>query len=209
MAIRLEMTEAFVDPSWFRMAKYGGSAMVDAEGFVVLREKRLRFANPEEALPPGTWVEVSCPRNFECVSRAEQQAKQAAWEKQREVEREAERDKKNARRDTALALNSSLTIGVPWEPDIKDVLSGLSFNSSGNGYNKATVQHIRLLAELETGRIKRKKGDFLCTAASGSNGKNWANGEPVRFADGDGNSYLAPITCKQCLALAKRLAGIK
>jgi hypothetical protein len=209
MAIKLEITEPFIDPVWFRMARSGGSALVDAEGFVVLREKRLRFADPAEALPPGTWVNVTCSRNFECESLAVQQQRHEAWQKQREAEEQVKREARNKRRDEALALNASLTLGVAWEPAIKDVLSGLSFNSSGNGYNKATVQHVRLLEGLESGRIKRKKGDFLCTSASGSNGKSWANGDPVHFSDGDGKPYLAPVTCKQCLALAKRIAGIK
>lgn len=66
---------------------------------------------------------------------------------------------------------------VPWELGTKMVLSGLSANSCGSGCRRNTVNHIRLLARLDAGRIHRTSGDFLCTPKSGSNGSEYASGE--------------------------------
>lgn len=91
-----------------------------------------------------------------------------------------------------------------WDVGIKDVLSGLSQTSFGDGRNRATVEHIYLLEPLQAGRLARKAGDFLCTAASGSNGKRWSSKVIERSHDGDGLPYQPKVSCRACLAAAER-----
>lgn len=74
----------------------------------------------------------------------------------------------------------------------------------GHGRNKATVEHIYLLEPLIEGRLQRRKGDFLCTSAAGTNGKQWSSKVIERLTDGSGNDFQPKVTCKACLSVAKR-----
>lgn len=82
-----------------------------------------------------------------------------------------------------------------WDVGIKDVHSGR---------NKATADQIRLCEALHEERLQRQAGDFLCRSASGINGKQWSSRDAERAVDGDGNECVPPVTCPQCLALARR-----
>ena len=106
-------------------------------------------------------------------------------------------------KNKCLKFNAQFDIPFKWSVGIKDVLSGLSFNSMGNGRNSATVGHVLVLEDVQIGRLKRQAFTFLCTSKSGSDGKNWSG---TRFDESgeiltaqDGTSYLHPITCKSCL----------
>ena len=66
----------------------------------------------------------------------------------------------------------------------------------------ATVNHIHLLEPLEKGRLVRTAGDFLFTAAQGSNGRRWSSVEATAL-DGDGGNYQPKVTCSKCLSLAR------
>jgi hypothetical protein len=106
-----------------------------------------------------------------------------------------EREKESRRIELeAQEFNRSLMIPVKWTPGIKDVLSGLKEGSNGCGVNRRTVIHIRLDEPLINGRIKRIKGDFLCTTAKGNNGKAWSSQEREN----------GKVTCKSCLELAAK-----
>lgn len=71
-----------------------------------------------------------------------------------------------------------------------------------NGINRRTVIHVLLLEDIRDGRLVRNEGDFLCTAAGGSNGKLWVN--PATHSDGEYGPYVCEITCKQCIKAALR-----
>ena len=85
-----------------------------------------------------------------------------------------------------------------WETGIKDVLSGLSENSMGDGRSSRTVQHIYLLESFTGQRLRRNKGDFLCTSAKGSNGE--------RYSQQIIEEGRAP-TCRACLKIADKFAA--
>ena len=91
---------------------------------------------------------------------------------------------------------------VRWQVGQKDVLRGLSARSWGDGRSKATVNHIHRLEPLEKGRLVRTAGDFLFTAAQGSNGRRWSSVEATAL-DGDGGNYQPKVTCSKCLSLAR------
>jgi len=110
-------------------------------------------------------------------------------------------DKMRCASKQASAFNQSLNIPVDWHTGYKDVLSGLSENSWGDGTNKATVGHIEFLESLNDGRLKRERGEFLCTKKKG---KQWSGDSHLKSIDGDGNCYNAKVTCKTCIKAANR-----
>jgi len=208
MKTHLLKTPGFVNPFWVNGVRCGDhAAVVNQDGTVTLRGETLEVLGG--ALLPGTAVRVWLNREgfFVCASVSEleqsKQAKIAADAAAAEVLRQ----KRQALRLAAEQFNARLDLPVAWDVGIKDVLSGLSDRSWGDGSNKATVYHIRLLEPLRAARLVRAEGDFLCTARRGTNGKLWAASKPVRIDDGQGVSYPPAVTCKKCLALASRWAS--
>lgn len=131
---------------------------------------------------------------------AARKAEQLAQEERKALEL---KNSLNAQRQRDETFNARIKLPVAWEVGQKDALSGLSERSFGGGRSKSTVEHILLLEELVDGRFKRAKGDFLCTSASGSNGRRWAS-TAVWATDGNGAAYAPAVNCKACLKAAKR-----
>lgn len=193
----------FLNPIWFnRICSGRHAATVTQDGTVLLDGEMLTFR--DASLPSGTPVEVwlNFAGHFVCATRADIEAESAARATREHEAAEKRRLQLNALRAEAEAFNTRIRLPVRWETGIKDVLSGLSEHSWGDGRNKATVEHIYLLEPLAAGRLKRDEGDFLCTSASGSNGKRWSGQIAERAVDGDGNRYQPKVTCKACLARA-------
>lgn len=200
------LTEAsgLVDPMLFNTLRGGKQeqAEVADDGSVTVQGVRLVFR--EAPLPHGTKVRVWLARDYICATEEDLAADASRREAQRLREQEQRRRELNQLRSEAEAVNGLIRLPFQWTAGIKDVLSGLSENSVGDGRNRATVNHILLLDDADLGRLKRKKGNFLCTSQSGSDGKRWSNQVPeARAYDGDGNTYTPRITCSQCLKLAE------
>ncbi|WP_298601246.1 hypothetical protein [uncultured Zoogloea sp.] len=194
-----------LEPFWFNKVRHGQHAAVVAEdGTVTLEGVALRVR--DEAPAPGTAVQVWLNGSgfFVCATLEEIEREAQARRNAEAAEAERRRQKLNAMRADAEAFNARIALPVKWDVGIKDVLSGLSENSWGDGRSKATVEHIYLLEPLEAGRLTRKEGDFLCTSASGTNGKRWSSKIVERCHDGEGTPYQPKVTCKACLALAQR-----
>ena len=94
-------------------------------------------------------------------------------------------------------FNQSLNIPVRWSSEIKQVLSGLSENSAGNGTNRRSVNHIYLKEELTYGRLKREANSFLCSQVKSKWGGNWSG------TLGD-HGIETKVTCQSCLKIANR-----
>lgn len=194
-----------LEPFWFNKVRHGQHAAVVAEdGTVTLEGVALRVR--DEAPAPGTAVQVWLNGSgfFVCATLEEIKREAQARRNAEAAEAERRRQKLNALRADAEAFNARIALPVKWDVGIKDVLSGLSENSWGDGRSKATVEHIYLLEPLEAGRLTRKEGDFLCTSSSGTNGKRWSSKIVERCHDGEGTPYQPKVTCKACLALAQR-----
>lgn len=194
-----------LEPFWFNKVRHGQHAAVVAEdGSVTLEGVALRVR--DEAPAPGTAVQVWLNGSgfFVCATLDEIEREAQARRDAEAAEVERRRQKLNAMRADAEAFNARIALPVKWDVGIKDVLSGLSENSWGDGRSKTTVEHIYLLEPLEAGRLTRKEGDFLCTAASGTNGKRWSSKIVERCHDGEGTAYQPKVTCKACLAAAQR-----
>lgn len=194
-----------LEPFWFNRVRHGHhAAEVAAGGTVTVDGVMLRLRG--EAPAPGTAVQVwlNASGFFVCATLEEIEREAQARRNAEAAEAEQRRQDLNAMRADAESFNARIALPVKWDVGIKDVLSGLSENSWGDGRSKATVEHIYLLEVLEAGRLTRREGDFLCTPASGTNGKRWSSKVVERCHDGEGRPYQPRVTCKACLALAKR-----
>lgn len=98
----------------------------------------------------------------------------------------------------AAEFNATLNIPFIWCTDIKVVMSGMQAGSNGNGVNRRSVQHVRVLEDYSEGRFKRKKGDFLCgpdhSVHQGYTDHAWTA------------EAKSQVTCKQCINVAKRFS---
>jgi len=194
-----------LNPFWHLRHCQGEHLAIVGEG----REVQLGGATlrlRDDALAPGAEVKVwlSTSGFFVCtlvqdiqVANEEQRAAEA-------VEYAEVFARLNTLRAEAEAFNAQIKPPVRWAVGIKDVLSGLSERSWGDGRNRATVNHVYLLEPLNSSRLKRNAGDFLCTASGDTNGKDWSGKMLETRSDGNGESYQPKVTCKACLKLAKR-----
>lgn len=188
----------FLNPFWFNQIRYGEhEATVNELGHVILQGETLRFK--VGALPTGTRVRVWLNQAgfFVCATEAELE-KRVALQKEAEAARaQAQRVRWEALQREAQAFNARIQLPVKWTGGIKDVLSGLSESSNGDGRRQNTVVHVYLLEPLQAGRLKRQAGDFLCSSSAEHNGKRWS-GE-VEYS-----KEHHKVSCKACLALAAR-----
>ena len=200
------LSPPFLDPRW--MAGIGHArraSTVNPDGTVNLAGETLRFETPSEAPPPGTPVQVWLGRWFYCATQADLDEAERAQKAAMEEKERQDRERRNRRRQEAEAFNAQIRLPVKWDTGIKDVLSGLTETSWGDGRNRRTVEHILLLEPLRVGRLKRQANDFLCSSSAPRNGKRWSGQVIDRAHDGDGNEYAPQVTCKACLQIAARL----
>lgn len=207
-------TPDFVDPFWLRDIQHGQEGIVSEAG-VEVRGVTLRFRlvdrEPKSVSPPaGTRVRVSLTRQgfLVCAELAQLEAAKAAAEIASQAERAKEATANianlNRKRQEADAANALLHVPVRWTSGIKDVLSGLSARSWGDGRSKSTVEHILLEEDLVDGNLVRRAGDFLCTTEKGTNGRRWSGTPAEQGIDGAGQHYIKKVTCKACLRIAKK-----
>ncbi len=198
----------FINPSWFARVRGGQhDALVAPSGVEVnLQGETLSLRLPVSGLHPGQAVRVwlNGAGFFVCASLDEIERVADESARAARAGQAALAQSLDAVRADAEAFNSRLRLPCQWDVGIKDVLSGLSAKSWGDGRGQATVQHILVLEDLFAGRLRRRAGDFLCTAASGSNGKRWSAQVGHRAVDGAGQLYRPKVTCKACLAAAAR-----
>ena len=208
--IKLSLKSGFISPSWYRRCMgrefiadvVNTEVIVDGETFVLDHPAAI------DSLPKKVFVFVG--RNITCVDFDKQNSYTEAKEKLREAAAQKEQENINQRRNKLRELadefNKKINLPVRWSIGYKDVLSGLSERSDGTGMNKATVYHVTVREPLDVGRLKRNAFSFLCTAASGNDGKDWSGcgADPVHHYDGNGQPYTPKPTCKACLKLLER-----
>lgn len=196
---------SFLDPLWFNQVRGGRHHGVVSHDGSQVTLNGTSMTLPGERPSPGASVQVWINHQgwFVCATDADLDAEAAESLKRSEAADREHRELLNAKRAEAEVFNARIRLPVKWKPGMKDVLSGLTESSMGTGRNRSTVEHIYLLEPLVAGRLARDAGDFLCTSASGSNGKRWSS-EVTEAIDGDGHRYSPKVTCKACLTLAHR-----
>jgi hypothetical protein len=108
----------------------------------------------------------------------------------------------------SLEFWETFTFPVKFHVEVKEVLSGLSESSSGNGQKKSSKIHLILDEDFSNGRLKRTKGDFLCSQQKKYG--NWSGQNDEQYfcyIDRD-TKYVPAITCQECLKKAKRFQYI-
>lgn len=195
--------QGFIDPSFFNRCRGNSVEGIIKNGKVVVNAHTLVF---DDACPfdEGDTVIITAGGNF-YAEHPDDIAKRKI-ERQQRSKKEAEERKQqlNNRRDLAIKFNQTISLPFKWRAGFKPVLSGLSENSMGNGRNRASVNHIQVMEDIQIGRLKRDAQDFLCTKESG---KQWlTDAESISF-DGNGVAYTPKITCKACLERAKKIAA--
>ncbi|WP_432262799.1 hypothetical protein [Cupriavidus sp. TMH.W2] len=199
---RLRMVSAFIDPMWLNTVRGRTyDAAVAPDGTLSVEREVLVFVDP--GLAAGTPVRVTVGRHISCVTQSDWARAVTERAAAHTAAEAADAERHAAQQAEAKAFNARLQLPVSWVSAIKDVLSGLSATSWGDGRNRATVNHILLLEDLQTPKLRRKAGDFLCTAARGSNGRRYSVPE-VAHTSNSASQYVQKITCRRCLDLAKR-----
>lgn len=195
---------AFIDPRWLSNAGGNHDLEVDPDGKVELNGQQLRFK--DAPLPPGTKIRVWLNRFFECAKLEDIQERDRQHQLHREADQQAYRDKQNRWRNEADAFNKTIKLPVKWGIGEKLVICGLTEKSWGDGRNKASVYHIVLHEDMTIGRLKRKKGDLLCTTDTGKySSYSDFKIESSTCIDGNGESYQPKLTCKCCVKIIERI----
>ena len=127
-------------------------------------------------------------------------------ESKRMADRDQAEQSKLAAIERAKAFHDSLHFPVKYHVGIKEVLSGLSANSAGNGYKQNTVIHLILEQDFQIGRMKRKAGDFLCTQPKSRYGADWSG---TKNSPHSGLPPEPEVTCRKCLNLLSKYFRIK
>lgn len=186
-------SNAFIDPRMLNSLPSEGKVLEN--GKVEVAGDQLKFDDSASPYPPGTEVMVYVDRNFYYISLQEIEQKRKALQKQQEINEVQHVERERLCLKSALAFNMNLNIPVNWAPANKMVLSGLLEDSWGDGQRSNSVYHVYLLEPLKTGRLERKKYNFLCTTDSGRFGT---------FIENKEEAYIHEVTCKTCLKIAKR-----
>lgn len=188
----VRVSEPYINPHWLnsfrpvRAFKHNNQVVIDGVALAFIADS---------SIPDGVEVEIYLgSRDFYAEAVSDIEARRSAYKKDAEEANARAKAEAVQRKNESALFNNSLNIPVKWISGIKDVLSGLTEKSNGDGHNARTVYHVLLEEALSSGRLRRNAGDFLCTSNSGSNGKAWSN----QKAEGK------KVTCKACLSLAKK-----
>lgn len=200
---QLNLLNRFIDPMWLNKVKGKHEVTVNIDGTITLLGETLRF-NETCPFEPDTKVVICFDRNFYAYSVKEWRETQLHNEAKRRNDQATEQLRRKQTRIEAETFNAKIKLPVKWATGIKDVLSGLSEKSYGNGRNRKTVEHIYLLDTLKTGRLIREAGDFLCSVNQNKNGKRWSSQIEEYSIDGEGDKHSSKVTCKQCLKIARK-----
>lgn len=197
---RLE-APAFIDVEWFNQVRYGTHEVALQGKTVLLNGVTMRI---EENYPEQVVYVFLHRDGFFYMQTKQEREELVRIAKQEREEREAKKREAAKRyRQEAEEFNAQFNIPVEWTTGYKAVLSGLSENSWGDGRYRSTVNHILLQEDLQQGRLKRKAGDFLCSATE--RGKRWGSfDDPVEFAYDDNGAFQPKISCQSCLKIAER-----
>jgi len=146
-------------------------------------------------LPLGDTLVITLGSHFTGELKSSVLKREEEYKIAQELEREQLRLRREEEAAEALRFNESLSIPVLWTPDIKIVMSGLQLHSNGSGFKKNTVYHVKLLEDLNDGRLKRQRGEFLCSKEKGA----------LDYINVDDNHLIEKkVTCKACLKVALR-----
>jgi hypothetical protein len=203
---RLAFDSEFINPKALRdLCSLGEvDTVVMDNGKISIGQHTLRFV--DESIEPGN--EIIFKMNNWGIARIKSEVTE--FNRLRDIRRKTEQEhaeqSKLAAIERAKAFHDSLHFPVKYHVGMKEVLSGLSANSAGNGYKQNTVIHLILDQDFQGGRMKRRAGDFFCTQSKSRSGADWSG------TKNSPHSGLAPepeVTCKKCLNLLSKFMEIE
>lgn len=199
--LEIKYLSSFVSP--FLMKNRPVCCIVGENGTTIHYKESGRKTDYELVEPrsQGTEITLDVSRySIDATLTSDENRYQAELQRERKLRIERQRQEDEQRRiqkeREAFEFNHSLNLPFRWTPDIKVVLSGLSANSAGDGMNRRSVLHVRVLEQFKDGRFVRDTGDFLC-------GKD--NSVYQDFsAPNESDKNTRKVTCKQCIKAAER-----
>lgn len=169
--LEIKHTSPFVDP--FFVNETPNIFTVGDDGVSIYFPSGSRKTNYAlvSPLPANTKIRMEFSR---AGVKATLQSEVEAYQHQLELERDEKRKAEQVKSEQAVLraaqeaaeFNESLNIPFRWCSDIKVVMSGMQENSNGSGFNRRTVQHVRVLEDYTDGRFSRKKGDAVLTTVN-------------------------------------------
>lgn len=193
--------KGFLNPFFINFIKNEQPTATITDRKIKINDNVLNLEN-DCPLKDGTKVKVTFGNYFYIESLDDIEKRKQEVIKNKEKFQKKQKELRNQYRKESEEFNKSLALPFKWRTAFKPVLSGLSENSFGNGHNKSTVQHIQVLEDIKFGKLSRQKGQFLCSTNSG---KQWLDNPESLLTDGEGNSFMPKVSCKQCLKRAKNL----
>lgn len=201
----------FIDPFMMRSLERVHKCIIIQPDYIEIGNNRLFAVNPP--LRVGEAVLLRIGRMFvELEYESDHQAWLQAAEREREA-KQAEKARQAAERqqqqiDLSKAFYAHYDVPFRFTIEVKEVLSGLSANSNGDGQRRNTVKHLFVQDGFTKGRLKRNAGDYLCSPSQARSGGNWSNnlGRGSFALDEEGTQPIP--TCKQCLTALERFKRI-
>jgi hypothetical protein len=174
----------------------GNQVTLDGERLEIINSLQSSGEAEAPQLPKGTWLEVwRLPSGVFVGAKAEDvDGAREAKAARDEAVHDARHGHEERLRIQARAFNASLQIPARWVPGVIADSSGSHLRVTAHDLQECDI-HVLLKQEIRDGRLIRKPADLLCRRSVGLGSGHRLTVRPI-----DG----AKVTCKECLALAKR-----
>ena len=131
-----------------------------------------------------------------------------AWQTQQAARQQTQREQhhkqlQDSQQQESADFYRQYSIPFGFSIETKEVLSGLSARSNGDGRKKNTVYHLHTRQPVQVGNLRRDAYTFLCGESRSKRRGNWSDtlgSDTHRLADG---AHRVP-TCQACLRLLER-----
>ncbi len=201
MAYRIDYGP-FIPPILGSMFRAGGDREIvgwEAPDVIVLKDQtQCRIAEDIslEELQTLKWVQLR-GEEFKAFSEAELALEKLKIQQTREVYEQQQREQIEQQQKLETEKNQAFweQYKIPFQYSVqkKQVLSGLTSNSAGDGNRTSSVWHLYVDEAYQSGRLKRCQ-DFLCTSGA------WMETE-IEWEDSE---VLPRVTCRKCLRMMER-----
>ena len=192
--VKLVRGSRFVNPAAVR-GHLPETILVSADGSVVLFGDVYRPTTP---LNPGTAVGLRRDLGGYLLARPVDELQREAEIPQAAAhsasgQQLVEGDRKDRENQE---FNERLNVPARWLPDANPYLATEWY---GKPRRTAPEYHVRLIDDLDAGRLRRRAGEYLCAAA---NRTKWADLFAITDRNSDDRSIR--VSCRACLAITKR-----
>lgn len=198
---QLKVASGMLHPLWLSAVGSGRHSLtVSEDGTLTLKGEQLEFVS--ERLAPGTPVQVWMRSYIYAATEADCTAHALALKAHEREIAQAQAKALDSVRDEAAAFYRTLALPFAWTIGVKQVRSGLTERSFGDGANRNSVTHIQFTEDFAQGRLVRARGEYLCTTDRGAMGV--LDSEAADPLDSAGKPFKPIPTCKTCVKMLAR-----